>query len=80
MVESADTNPVTVGVQDTIDYEAFLADAPRGALADVVAFLSEELPYAWLDAYERVTQRSTTATPSSNERAVFLIARSSRTA
>jgi hypothetical protein len=40
-----------------MDYEKLLAQASHTEVGDVVAFLSQELPYVWQEAYEQFTQR-----------------------
>lgn len=42
-----------------VDYEDILQAGPQDSAAALIGFLSEELPYAWLDVYLRTTPRPT---------------------
>lgn len=42
-----------------VDYQALLVRAVPATLEGVCAYLSEELPYAWMEAYARMTPRQT---------------------
>jgi hypothetical protein len=42
-----------------LDYERIVKDAGECSLESLISFLTEELPYAWRDAYLEMTQRAT---------------------
>jgi hypothetical protein len=46
-------------VAPTIDYDAFVNEAGPGSIEDVVRYLRAQLPYEWVEAYQR---QSTTPT------------------
>ncbi len=51
--------PVSPCVEALIDYRAILKHAGINELASLIAYLSEELPYSWGDAYLSMTPRPT---------------------